>query len=113
MERDFLLKLAKTYQTYEVSIIEDCLADDMHYASMWVFHEMTSKKEYLDYLSAKLKTLKAHDVHMEFEIVRGGMHKHALLVSNQQAPEGPTGFVVDFNDEGKVKMLNITSSAFF
>ena len=113
MERVFLLKLAKAYQTYDVSEIEDYLADDMHYASMWVFHEMTSKTEYLDYLSAKLRTLQAHDVHMEFEIVRGGMHKHALLVSNQQAPDGPFGFVVDFNDEGKVKMLNITSSAFF
>ena len=113
MERDFLLKLAKAYQLYDVSIIEDYLADDMHYASMWVFHEMTSKTEYLDYLSAKLRTLKAHAVHMEFEIVQGGMHKHALLVSNQQAPEGSIGFVVDFNDEGKVKMLNITSSAFF
>ena len=80
---------------------------------MWVFHEMTSKKEYIDYLSAKLETLKAHNVHMEFEIVQGGMHKHALLVSNQQAPEGPVGFVVDFNNDGKVKMLNITAAAFF
>ena len=70
-------------------------------------------KEYLDYLSGKLETLKANTVHMEFEIVRGGMHEHALLVTNQQAPEGPIGFVVDFNDDGKVKMLNITLSAFF
>jgi len=113
MEKEFLLKLAEAYQIYDVSIIEDYLADDMHYASMWIFHEMTSKKEYLDYLSSKLETLKAHSVHMEFEIVQGGMHKHALLVSNQQAPEGSIGFVVDFNDEGKVKMINITASAFF
>lgn len=113
MEKEFLLKLAEAYQNYDVSIIEDYLADDMHYASMWVFHEMTSKKEYLDYLSGKLETLKANNVHMEFEIVRGGMHEHALLVTNQQAPEGPIGFVVDFNDDGKVKMLNITLSAFF
>lgn len=114
MEREFLLKLAKVYQIYDASIIEDYLADDMHYASMWVFHEMTSKKEYLDYLSAKLEKLKAHNVQMEFEIVHGGMHKHALLVTNQQTSEGgPIGFVVDFNDEGKVKMINITASAFF
>ena len=114
MEKVFLLKLAEAYQTYDVSIIKDYLADDMHYASMWVFHEMTSKKEYLDYLSAKLETLKEHNVHMEFEIVQGGMmHKHALLVTNQKAPEGPIGFVVDFNDEGKVKMLDITLSDFF
>lgn len=47
------------------------MADDMHYASMCVFHEITSKTKYIDYLSAKLRTLKAHDVHVEFEIVRG------------------------------------------
>lgn len=113
MERDFLLKLAKTYQTYEVSIIEDCLADDMHYASMWVFHEMTSKDEYMDYLTGKLQTLKDHGVRMEFQIVQGGMHQKALLVTNDEAPEGKIGFVADFNEEGKVKMLNITVQAFF
>lgn len=113
MEKDFLLALAKAYQMYDVSFIVDYLADDMHYASMWVLYEITSKKEYLDYLSAKLETLKAHDVHMEFEIVEGRMYKHALLVSNQQAPEGPFGFVADLNNEGKVKILNITASAFF
>lgn len=113
MERDFLLKLAKTYQTYEVSIIEDCLADDMHYASMWVFHEMTSKDEYMDYLTEKLQTLKEHGVRMEFQVVQGRMHKKALLVTNDEAPEGKFGFVADFNEEGKVKMLNITVQAFF
>ena len=57
-ESDFLEKLAEAYQAYDASFIEDYLADDMHYASMWVFHEMTSKKEYLDYLTNKLATLK-------------------------------------------------------
>ena len=113
MEKEFLFKLAEAYQKYDASIIKDYLADDMHYASMWVFHEMTSKNEYFDYLSRKLETMKAHNVHMEFEIVQGRMHRNALLVKNQQSPDGPAGFVVDFNDEGKVKMLNITSSAFF
>lgn len=51
---------------------------------------------------------------MEFLIVPGGMHKQGLLVLNQQAPEGEMGgFVVDFNQEGKVKMLNITIQSFF
>lgn len=34
MEELFLTKLAKAYQNYDASIIEDYLADDMHYASM-------------------------------------------------------------------------------
>ena len=113
MEEFFLNKLAEAYRTCDASIIEDYLADDMHYASMWVFHEMTSKQEYMDYLTVKLQTLKEHGVQMEFQIVQGGMHEKALLVTNDEAPEGKFGFVADFNEEGKVKMLNITAQAFF
>jgi hypothetical protein len=50
---------------------------------------------------------------MDFQIVQGRMHEKALLVTNDEAPEGKFGFVVDFNEEGKVKMLNITAQAFF
>lgn len=113
MEVLFLNKLAEAYQTYDASIIEDYLADDMHYASMWVFHEMTSKQEYMDYLVVKLQTMKEHGAKMEFQIVPGKMHEKALLVTNQQSPDGNFGFVVDFNGEGKVVMLNITIQAFF
>ncbi|MBR4712076.1 MAG: hypothetical protein IKP27_00130 [Paludibacteraceae bacterium] len=40
MEEQFLIKLAEAYTKYDASIIEPYLADDMHYASMWVFDEM-------------------------------------------------------------------------
>ena len=113
MEELFLTKLAEAYQTYNASIIEDYLADEMRYASMWVFHEMTSKDEYMDYLTGKLQTLKEHGVRMEFQIVQGRIREKALLVTNDEAPEGKFGFVADFNDQGKVKMLNITAQAFF
>ncbi len=113
MEDLFLTKLAEAYQTYDASTIEDYLADDMHYASMWVFHEMTSKEEYMDYLTGKLQTLKEHGVRIEFQIVQGRMHEKALLVTNDEASEGRYGFIADFNKEGKVEMLNITVQAFF
>ena len=113
MEELFLNKLAEAYQTYDASIVEDYLADDMHYALMWVFHEMTSKQEYMDYLTGKLQTMKKNGVLMEFQIVQGRMHEKALLVTNNEAPEGKFGFVVDFNEEGKVKMLNITAQFLF
>lgn len=113
MEELFLNKLAEAYQTYDASIVEDYLADDMHYASMWVFHEMTTKEEYMDYLTGKLQTLKEHGVEMDFQIVHGRMHEKALLVTNNEAPEDKFGFVVDFNEEGKVKMLNITAQFLF
>ena len=113
MEELFLKKLAEAYQNYDASIIEENLADDMHYASMWVFHEMTSKDEYMDYLTEKLQTLKEHGVRMEFQVVQGRMHKKALLVTNVVASDGMFGFVADLNDLGIVKMLIISVHAFF
>lgn len=110
----FLEKLAEAYQKYDTSIIENYLADDMHYASMWVFHEMTSKAEYMEYLNGKLKTLKNKNICFEFEVVKGGMHEHALLVTNQFGPNGEQlGFVADFNDKGQVVMINMTASFLF
>ena len=111
---DFLSKLAEAYLSYDASVIENYLADDMHYASMWVFHEMTSKAEYMEYLYGKLKTLKNKNICFEFEVVKGGMHEHALLVTNQFGPNGEQlGFVADFNDKGQVVMINMTASFLF
>ncbi len=113
-EKEFLEKLAEAYQTYDASVVEDYLAEDMHYASMWVFHEMTSKEEYINYLKRKLETMKRTHKKMEFEIVKGRRNAHALLVTNERSPERvPFGFVADFNDDGKVSMLNITIQDFF
>lgn len=112
MEKEFLLKLAVAYQTYDASVIEAYLAEDMHYASMWVFQELTSKSEYIDYLKGKLATMKAHHAVFDFEIVPGRMHKNALLASRDN-PVGGCGFVVDFDENNKVKMINMTAPAFF
>ena len=67
----------------------------------------------MDYLAGKLKTMKNNDTKIEFELVKGNVHEYALQVSNQQTIEGSIGFVVDFNNEGKVVMLNITAQSFF
>ena len=79
MEKEFLFKLAEAYQKYDASIIKDYLADDM--LSINVGPEITSKKEYLDYLTRTLHAMKMHNVQMEFEIVQGRMHRYALLIT--------------------------------
>lgn len=107
MEEQFLLKLAEAYTKYDASIIESYLADDMHYASMWVFQEIMSKQEYMDYLAGKLQTMKRTNKTLDFKIVAGRMHSKALLADANH------GFVVDFDAQGKVKMLNITAPEFF
>lgn len=113
-ETVFLEKLAKAYQTYDASVIEVDLADDVHYASFWVFQELTSKVEYLDYLKGKLQTMKNTGTTQEFKIVDGKRCSKALLITKINGRDDcKAGFVVDFNDEGKVGMINLTIPAFF
>ncbi|MCQ2975483.1 MAG: hypothetical protein MJ211_11835 [Bacteroidales bacterium] len=114
LEQEFLEKLAQAYKNYDASLIETYLSEDIHYASMWVFEEITSKKDYLEYLNGKLETLKKHEVIFDSKIIKGRMHEFALLVTNQKTENGVNfGFVADFNEFGKVKMLNITAEYFF
>jgi hypothetical protein len=44
---------AAMVNTLDVSRLEPLLADDFHYASQWVFAEIESKQEYLDYIAGK------------------------------------------------------------
>ena len=114
MEELFLKKLAEAYQTYDTSIVEEYLANDMHYASYWVFQELTSKEDYLDYLRGKLQTMKNSGTTFEFQIVNGQYHSKALLVHKVNCQlDNQGGFVADFNEDGKVIMLNMTIPSFF
>ena len=106
-EIEFLKKLAEAYTTYDASVVEHYLSDDVHYASFWVFEELKSKTEYLNYLRGKLDTMKRTNKHYSFTIVKGGMHENALLVG-----DGKSAFVVDFDGNGKVKMINLTLPEF-
>lgn len=108
-EKEFLENLAEAYKTYDASVVENYLAEDMHYASLWVLQELTSKAEYMDYLRDKLLSMQRSYRTMEFQIVKGNIHKWALVIVNQPTPDGGSGcFVADLDDAGKVKMLNIT-----
>ena len=55
---DALRAFARMMNTFDASHIEDLLADDFHYASQNVFHEITSKQEYMEYIRPKLETVR-------------------------------------------------------
>jgi hypothetical protein len=58
---DALRAYAAMMNTLDVRGFEPLLADDFHYASQWVFAEIGSKHEYLDYITKKLEALKGSD----------------------------------------------------
>jgi hypothetical protein len=52
---------AKMMNNFSIVHLEPLLADDLHYASQWVFEEITSKQTYLDYIAPKLLAIKNTD----------------------------------------------------
>ena len=113
IEVQLLNKLAEAYTKYDATIIENYLSDDVHYASMWVFGELESKEEYMDYLRGKLQTMKNNYVVHEFEIVQG-QRGLGLLVTNAKSPEGGgLGFVIQLNEDNKISRIDMITSCFF
>ena len=56
---DALRAYAAMMNTGDVSMLEPLLADDFHYASQWVFAEIESKANYLEYIKPKLAAVRA------------------------------------------------------
>lgn len=57
-KEDALRAYAAMMNTLDASKFEPLLAEDYHYASQWVFAEIESKQNYLDYITAKLQAVK-------------------------------------------------------
>lgn len=58
-KQEALEAYAAMMNTLDASHIESILSDDFHYASQWVFSEIKSKQDYLDYIKPKLEAVKA------------------------------------------------------
>ena len=75
---DALRAYAKMMHHLSVDHLAPLLADDFHYASQWVFEEITSKQQYLDYIRPKLEAIKM-----------SGNRVWAELAELQSYPGGP------------------------
>lgn len=57
-EEDALRAYAAMMNTLDVAKLSGLLADEFHYASQWVFAEIESRREYVDYITPKLEAVK-------------------------------------------------------
>jgi len=69
---------ARMMHHLSVDHLAPLLADDFHYASQWVFEEIQSKQQYLDYIRPKLEAIRA-----------SGNRVWAELAELQTYPGGP------------------------
>jgi hypothetical protein len=57
-EKDAAIAFAKAWNRLNASEFLQLLDEDAHYASQWVFDELTSKNAIADYLTEKMQTVK-------------------------------------------------------
>ena len=57
-EEEFLRKIGKMYGEYAIEEIACHMKSDFRYNSFWVLEEMKSAARYVDYITAKVQTLK-------------------------------------------------------
>jgi len=57
-EERALRAYATMMNTFDLSVLEPLLADDFHYASQWVFAEIETKSDYLEYIVPKLEAIR-------------------------------------------------------
>lgn len=83
---------AKMINTLDVSILEPLLAEDFHYASQSVFHEIESKQEYMEYIVTKLQAIKQSDTPLWAE----------MATLEQKFPGGPCVVVAQGEKENLI-----------
>jgi hypothetical protein len=113
LQESFLKKLVQMYITFDSSLIVDYLAEDFVNSSMWVLSDITSKKEYLTYLSDKLRTMAKNHTNLKFCIMYDQRNGRPYLVCNQKTPEGGFGAFEATDLNGKIKSLALMPASFY
>jgi hypothetical protein len=107
-QTDALRAYARMMNTLDVKHIEPLLAENFHYSSQWVFAEITSKKEYLDYIRPKLETIAASGAKVYAEMaVHDGWGGDPCVVMAQGSPSNLVATVLAKVDGGRITQFDM------
>ena len=99
---------AAMMNTLDASHLESLLADDFHYESQWVFAEIESKTEYLNYIVPKLEAIRKSGVVAWAEM--GWLDREfpgPCVVMAQGDKDNLIAMVVVEVEDGKIKRLDL------
>ena len=107
-EENALWAYAAMINTSDVSRLEPLLADDFHYASQYVFSEIESKTAFIDYITAKLRTIKTSGerVWAEMGSLDGGIWGPCVVLA-QGGRDDLVVVVLAKVQNGKIKRLDL------
>jgi hypothetical protein len=105
---DALRAYARMMHHLSADHLEPLLADDFHYASQWVFAEITSKQEYLNYIRPKLEAIRHSGARVWAEI--GNLTEHPggpCLLLAQVEKDNLQATVLATVVDGKIQRLDM------
>lgn len=111
---ELVRQYAKAWNHLDVNYLEPYLSDDFHYESQYVFSAITSKAEYLEYLSGKFNTIKeANEEGDSLLSAEIGYYNNEPCIVLLQIHDEPklTGTLTRKIVKGKEEWVSVTSKA--
>lgn len=107
-KEDALRAYAWMMNTLDASRLEPLLAKDFHYASQWVFSEITSKADYLVYIMPKLEAIRSSgaEVWAEMGVLDRELPGPCVVIA-QGDKDNLLAVVLATVENGKIKRLDM------
>ena len=108
---DALHAYASMMNTLELKHLEPSLADNFHYSSQWVFAEITSKQEFIDYARQKLAVIaeSGSKAYAELAEIKDTHTVVSCVVVAQNSKENLVGTVFAEVKDGFITRLDMCS----
>lgn len=112
-EEDFLSKIAKMYSEYAVEDILQHMELGFRYSSFWVFEEITSANEYVDYITGKVQAIKKAKAAVKTKMMHIKGSDKPCLVLEQQSGAEPACLTVERSKNGLIAKMSMMPSSFY
>ena len=109
---DFLRKIGRMYSEYAIEDISCHMEPDFRYNSFWVFEEMTSTVQYVDYIIGKIQTLKKENIVIKTSMMHIRDWGKPCLVLEQE-PDIKTCLFVERSKNGLIAKMDMMPKGFY
>ena len=111
-EEEFLRKIGKMYGEYAIEEIACHMKSDFRYNSFWVLEEMKSAARYVDYITAKVQTLKKEKIVIKTEMMYIRGTGQPCLVLRQPDTE-PICLIAERSPKGLIARMDMMPAGFY
>ena len=101
------------YSEYAVEDILQHMEFGFRYSSFWVFEEITSAKEYVDYITGKVQAIKKAKAAVKTKMMHIKGSNKPCLVLEQQAGAEPACLTVERSKNGLIAKMSMMPSSFY